>query len=137
MLKRVLIYLILICFFALDASPVKDKADGAGAFLGGGFLIRIYDPRNVMHENMLHYIENLSKRKKLKPQYFISSGGTDAAKVLDMNQGIPATTIGLPSRYIHATAAMMDISDLNACRKAIFSIISDLDERKINEIIGG
>lgn len=123
-------------FFALDASPIKDNSDNAGAYLGKGFLIRIFDPRNVINEPMLEYIEKLSQVKKLKPQHFVSAGGTDAAKTLDMHAGIPSTTIGLPARYIHATAAMMDLDDLKECRRAIFTILKDLNNEKILNIKG-
>ena len=39
-------------------------------------------------------------------------GGTDAAKAIDMHEGIPSTTIGLPARYIHSSAAIADLFDL-------------------------
>lgn len=124
-------------FLALDASPVNDHstAEPLGA-LNEGFLVRIYDPRNTMHQGMLSYITNLAENNDIKYQYFVSKGGTDAAKALDSLNGVLATTIGLPARYIHSTAAMMDIRDLDAARQMIFTMLEDLDKQKI-EIMKG
>ncbi len=124
-------------FLALDASPVSDMTDGeAMGQLGDGFLVRIYDPRNTMHQGLLNYIVKLSIDQNIKYQYFVSKGGTDAAKALDSLDGVLATTIGLPARYIHSTAAMMDTNDLDAARAILFALLEDLDKDKINELKG-
>ncbi|MFA5471873.1 MAG: hypothetical protein WC219_07515, partial [Acholeplasmataceae bacterium] len=120
-----------------DASPVNDmtSSDSLGK-LGEGFLLRLYDPRNVMHTGLLDYFVNLAKKRHIKYQYFTSKGGTDAAKALDLKDGVLATTIGLPARYIHSTAAMMDIDDLNSAKKMLFSVLKDLTPQKIKNLKG-
>ncbi len=122
-------------FIALDASPVGDSTDKD--YMGGlnkGFLVRIFDPRNVMHQGLLRYFVDLAQKKEIPYQYFTSKGGTDAAKALDANQGIPATTIGLPTRYIHSTASMMDTRDLESARQMVYAIINDLTPEKIQSL---
>ena len=122
-------------FIAMDASPVGDanNKESLGA-LNQGFLVRIYDPRNTMHQGLLKYFVELATEKNIKYQYFTSQGGTDAAKALDTHAGIPSTTIGLPTRYIHSTASMMDTRDLEEAKKMIFAIISDLSVEKIKDL---
>lgn len=124
-------------FLALDASPVNDmtSSDSLGQ-LGAGFLLRLYDPRNVMHTGLLDYFVKLAKKHKISYQYFTSKGGTDAAKALDLKDGVLATTIGLPARYIHSTAAMMDIDDLNSAKKMLFRVLKDLTPEKIKNLKG-
>ncbi len=124
-------------FLALDASPVNDmsQTDPMGK-LGGGFLVRIFDPRNTMHQGLLNYIVKTAEENKINYQYFVSKGGTDAAKALDALNGVLATTIGLPARYIHSTAAMMDTDDLDAAREVLFTILNDLDSDKIKDLKG-
>lgn len=125
-------------FLALDASPVNDMTtDDALGSLGEGFLLRLYDPRNVMHQGLLNYFVKLAKKHKINYQYFVSKGGTDAAKALDLNDGILATTIGLPARYIHSTAAMMDLSDLESAKKMLFRVLKDLTVDKIKILKAG
>jgi glutamyl aminopeptidase len=122
-------------FLALDASPVNDALDKeALGGLGKGFLLRMYDPKNVMHQGTMNYFVNLAKKHQIPFQYFVSMGGTDAAKALDLNDGVIATTIGLPARYIHSTAAMMDERDLKAAKRMLFTVLKSLDEKKIKEL---
>lgn len=122
-------------FLALDASPVNDALDpeSMGA-LGKGFLVRIYDPRNVMHQGLLNYFVKLATKHQIPFQHFTSKGGTDAAKALDMDKGILATTIGLPARYIHSTAAMMDTRDLDAARDMLFITLKSLKPKVIQTL---
>ncbi len=122
-------------FIALDASPVNDLLDSTSmAALGNGFLLRMYDPRNIMHKGLMKYFIDLAEKNKIKYQHFVSMGGTDAAKALDLNEGVLATTIGLPSRYIHSTIAMMEISDLENARKMLFTVLKKINNEKIDLI---
>ncbi|HAX03293.1 MAG: hypothetical protein A2Y45_00970 [Tenericutes bacterium GWC2_34_14] len=122
-------------FLALDASPVNDALDkeALGA-LGKGFLLRMYDPKNVMHQGTMEWFIKLAKTHKIPFQYFVSMGGTDAAKALDLNAGVIATTIGLPARYIHSTAAMMDERDLKAAKKMLFTVLNKLTPDMIKSL---
>lgn len=122
-------------FLALDASPVNDALDKeAMGALGKGFLLRMYDPRNVMHQGTMDFFIQLANKHKIPMQYFVSMGGTDAAKALDLNRGVIATTIGLPARYIHSTAAMMDTRDLKAAKKMLFTVLHALSPEKIQSL---
>lgn len=122
-------------FLALDASPVNDALDKeALGGLGKGFLLRMYDPKNVMHQGTMDYFIKLATKHKIPFQYFVSMGGTDAAKALDMNAGVIATTIGLPARYIHSTAAMMDLNDLKAAKKMLFTLLKSLNPKVIKSL---
>ncbi len=122
-------------FLALDASPVNDASDkNALGGLGKGFLLRMYDPRNVMHQGLMRFFEKLAKKHRINFQHYVSMGGTDAAKALDLNAGVLATTIGLPARYIHSTAAMMDLRDLDAARKMLYTILLTLNPEVIQQL---
>lgn len=122
-------------FLALDASPVNDALDkDALGGLGQGFLLRMYDPKNVMHQGIMQFFIDLAKKHKIPFQYFTSMGGTDAAKALDMHAGVIATTIGLPARYIHSTAAMMDERDLKAAKSMLFTVLRTLTPDIIQQL---
>ncbi|MFA5560477.1 MAG: M42 family metallopeptidase [Acholeplasmataceae bacterium] len=119
-------------FIALDASPVNDAFDDKTmAKLGGGFLIRMYDPRNTMLQSLRDYFVDVATKNKISFQHFTSMGGTDAAKALDLNEGVLATTIGLPARYIHSTAAMMDLDDLKEARRMLFTLLKTFNQEII------
>lgn len=123
-------------FIALDASPVNDMTDRDSlAGLGRGCLLRVYDPRNIMPKALLAYFRELANTHGIKAQDYMSKGGTDAAQAFSMHEGILSTTIGLPARYIHSTAAMMDLSDLDEARKMLFAFMHDITPQKIKSLI--
>ena len=123
-------------FIAVDVSPVGDFL-GEGnnlAFgkLGEGFLIRFYDPRCIMHEGIRGYFDKLAAEKNIKCQYFLSRGGTDAAEA--QYSGAIATTVGLPGRYIHTTAAIIDVRDVEAVKEMLLAIIYNFDKKALEEV---
>ena len=124
-------------FIALDASPVNDLEKVENATLGAGFLLRLFDPRNVMHQGLMKYFRLIAKENEIPYQNFTSMGGTDAAAALDQLNGVLSTTIGLPARYIHSTAAMMDLRDLEAAKQMIFNVVRKTTNDEIEKIKGG
>lgn len=125
-------------FIAIDVSPVGDflSPSHPRAFgkLGEGFLIRFYDPRNIMQPKLQEYFEKLASKKKIKCQQFLSMGGTDAAAAQYAGSGTLSTTIGLPGRYIHSSAAMIHIDDVEAVKKMVLALIQDFDEKRLEEL---
>lgn len=123
-------------FIAVDVSPVGDFLDDSNprAFgkLGEGFLIRFYDPRCIMHNGIKDYFEKLAKEKNIKCQYFLSQGGTDAAAA--QYSGAIATTVGLPGRYIHTTAAIIDVRDVEEVKKMLIALIENFDYKALEEV---
>ncbi|NLN51044.1 MAG: M42 family metallopeptidase [Acholeplasmataceae bacterium] len=119
-------------FIALDASPLNDINDPhAIGKMDEGFLIRLYDPSNIMKPSLFKYFKDLAKKHELKHQIYFSKGGTDAARALTTREGVVATTIGLPTRYIHSTAAMFSLKDHQSAHQMIRVLLNDLS----NEII--
>lgn len=119
-------------FVALDASPLNDLSDArASGKMGEGFLIRLFDPRNIMGPKLFKYFKAVAEDNNIKYQVYIAKGGTDAARALDSNDGIIATTIGLPARYIHSTIAMFDLKDHEAAFLMARALINTLTNEQI------
>lgn len=122
-------------FIALDASPLNDLRDpSASGKMNDGFLIRLYDPRNIMKPSLFKYIKDVAQKNNIKHQVYFSKGGTDAAAALLSRSGVVSTTIGLPTRYIHSTAAMFSIEDHLSAHKMLRALIKDLTNEKIAEL---
>jgi len=125
-------------FIAVDVSPVGDflNKDNPRAYgkLGAGFLVRFYDPRTLLPQKMKVYLEDLAKRNNIPYQQFLSMGGTDAGAAQYAGSGALAITIGLPGRYIHSTAAMIHVDDIEAVRKMLLALIVDFDKEKLQEM---
>ena len=123
-------------FIAVDCSPCNDTFEDSdtGGKLGGGFMIRFYDPKCIMHRGMLEFIEATAKANNIKFQYYKSLGGTDAAEVQLSQKGVLACTIGMPSRYIHSTTSMIHLEDYEAVKAVILAMLRQIDFAKITEI---
>lgn len=123
-------------FIAVDVSPVGDflPPDHPKAFgkLGEGFLIRFYDPRCLMHQGIKEHFEKICQANGIKCQYFLSFGGTDAAAA--QYSGAIATTIGLPGRYIHSNAAIIDVRDVEEVKKMLLALITSFDSKALQEV---
>jgi len=117
-------------FIAIDCSPLLDYLPNYRntPSIGNGFLVRMYDPSNILNYNFMNKIIKLSNAKHIKYQYYISQGGTDAAKVLISKSGVLATTFGIGSRYIHSTAAIFSKKDLDSVLKISKQFILNLDK---------
>jgi putative aminopeptidase FrvX len=123
-------------FIAVDCSPCADtfEESDVGGTLGGGFMIRFYDPKCIMHQGMRHFVEEIAEKNGIKHQYYKSGGGTDAAQVQLTGDGVLVCTIGMPSRYIHSTTSMIHLDDYAAVKAQILAMIKEIDYAKIAEI---
>jgi glutamyl aminopeptidase len=63
--------------------------------------LRIYDPTMITHRGLIEYVQDTADTHRIKYQYFVSQGGTDAGQVHVSGIGIPSAVIGICSRYIH------------------------------------
>jgi glutamyl aminopeptidase len=123
-------------FIAVDCSPCADTFEDSevGGTLGGGFMIRFYDPRCIMHQGMRAFIEETAKKNKIRFQYYKSAGGTDAAQVQLSGDGVLVCTIGMPARYIHSTTSMIHLDDYEAVKAILLALLKEFDFNRIEDI---
>ena len=125
-------------FLAVDVSPIGDflpKNDiNANGTLGGGFLIRYYDPRCIMNPKLLQYFEQLAQTNNIKYQHFKSTGGTDAAEAQYAKRNVGHYS-GCSRRYIHSTATMIHVEDLKSVKDMLLAIIKDFDNQRLQELL--
>lgn len=119
-------------FIALDASPLNDINDpNASGKMDEGFLVRLYDPSNIMKPSLFEYIKDVASKNNIKHQIYFSKGGTDAARALITKTGVVSTTIGLPARYIHSTVSMFSLIDHFSAHQMVRALLNDLTNEKI------
>lgn len=124
-------------FFGLDASAANDMTGDKRAFgqLGQGALLRIYDPTMLTHRGMVEYIQDTADTNKIKYQYFVSPGGTDAGQVHLSGIGVPSTVIGICSRYIHTSSSIIHTDDYEAAKELLIKLVKGLDRTTLNTIL--
>lgn len=123
-------------FYALDASPANDMSGKKDEFgqLGKGALLRIFDRTMVTHKGMRDFVLDTAETHNIPYQYFISMGGTDAGRVHLSNEGVPSAVIGICSRYIHTSAAIVHIEDYAAAKALITELVKRTDKTTVESI---
>ena len=81
------------------------------------------------------YILKLSEENEIKHQLFRSRGGTDAGAAQYVGIGTLSTTLGVPGRYIHSPATMIDLEDLEAVKEIAKKIIETFDDEKLKDLL--
>ncbi|AIQ11977.1 M42 family metallopeptidase [Paenibacillus durus] len=124
-------------FFGLDASAASDMTGDKQAFgrLGDGALLRIFDPTMITHRGLLEYVQDTADTHRIKYQYFVSQGGTDAGQVHVSGIGVPSAVIGICSRYIHTSTSMIHTDDIDAARELLIKLVEGLDHTTLQTII--
>lgn len=127
-------------FIAIDVSPANDimiSGEDSSANLGKGFLVRYFDPSNIMPRGLHDYFVDVASKKEIPYQEFRSAGGTDAAMAQYAGKGILSTTLGLAGRYIHTTAAMVHVDDIEAIKRMAIAIIETFDKEMFEKVKNG
>ncbi|MFI2857375.1 M42 family metallopeptidase [Paenibacillus sp. JSM ZJ436] len=124
-------------FFGLDASAANDMTGDKSQFgqLGQGALLRIFDPTMLTHRGMVEYVQDTADTHRIKYQYFVSPGGTDAGQVHLSGIGVPSTIIGICSRYIHTSSSIIHTDDYEAAKELLIKLVKGLDETTLNTIL--
>jgi putative aminopeptidase FrvX len=123
-------------FFALDCSPAGDIPGSKETFgkLGGGLLMRIYDPTMIMMPGLRDFLIDLCEKEGIPYQFFVAKGGTDAGTAHLHGKGVPSAVIGIPARYIHSHAAIIHRDDYEAAKRLLFAAIRHLDHAALAAI---
>ncbi|BCG58172.1 M42 family metallopeptidase [Paenibacillus sp. URB8-2] len=124
-------------FFGLDASAAADMTGDRQAFgrIGDGALLRILDPTMITHRGLLEYVQDTADTHRIKYQYFVSQGGTDAGQVHLSGIGVPSAVIGICSRYIHTPASIVHTDDIDAAKELLIKLVEGLDHTTLQTII--
>ncbi|MFD3258331.1 M42 family metallopeptidase [Paenibacillus lentus] len=124
-------------FFGLDASAANDMTGDKKAFgqLGQGALLRIYDPTMLTHRGIVEYIQDTADTNRIKYQYFVSPGGTDAGQVHLSGIGVPSAVVGICSRYIHTSSSIIHTDDYEAAKELLIKLVKGLDRTTLNTIL--
>ena len=124
-------------FITIDVSPTSDYLGKPEAgCLGGGFLVRYYDPRTIMPPRLLAYFRKLAEDNQIPYQNFMSKGGTDAGEAqYAYPAGCLATTVGIPGRYIHSPATMVHLDDIEAAKKFVLKLIEDFSKERLDSLL--
>lgn len=113
----------------LDCSPSRDSngnKDELGQ-LGEGVLLRVVDGSMIAFPELIKFQRESCEKAKVKYQYYISPGGTDAGQIHKNYDGIPTLTHCLVSRNIHTCSSILDSYDYYCAKKSLLYMLKHLD----------
>jgi len=113
---------------ALDVTIASDVPDTPKHLwftqLGKGPAIKIVDGRAasglISNRKLVDKLVEIAEAEKIPYQIEVAAGGTTDASIINLNKdGVPATTISIPARYIHSPVEVVDLNDMvNAVKLA-------------------
>jgi endoglucanase len=81
---------------------------------------------------------DLAQRRNLSYQLAVRrSGATDARAIHLAHGGIPTIILGVPVRYAHSAAGMIQQQDFEAMVELTTAIVAELDEARLQTLIAG
>lgn len=119
----------------LDCSPASDMGGSKDQFgqLGEGLLLRFVDSGMIAFPQLLKYQADMAKKCKVKSQYYLSLGGTDAGVVHKSFDGVLTLTQCLCARNIHTNSSILDLNDYEASKKVLIAMVKDLSLERIEQ----
>ncbi len=106
---------------ALDVTVSSDVPDTPRHLwftqLGKGPAIKIVDGRAatglISNRRLVDKLIEIAEAEKIPYQVEVAAGGTTDASIIALNKdGVPASTISIPARYIHSPVEIIDLNDM-------------------------
>ncbi len=110
---------------AIDVTKTGDTpgAKSMSVKLGGGAVIKIRDNSAICDRRIVALLEDTAKNAEIKYQLGLF-GATDMSAIQKSGRGSIAGALSIPTRYIHSSVEMIDMSDVEACVKLIGEFIN-------------
>lgn len=84
--------------------------------IGGGAAIKIKDSSVICHKAVVDKLLFVAKENNIPHQCeILTYGGTDTSSIQMTGSGAMVGAISIPSRYIHSSVEICDLSDAEAC----------------------
>lgn len=111
--------------------PGIEKKDSA-LEMGKGAVITVVDAagRGLMaDQNVVRWLKETAEENEIPYQLDVGDGGTtDATAIHLTKEGIPSSTISVPTRYIHSPVEVISIEDLKTCANLIAKAAATVDK---------
>lgn len=130
---------------ALDTTIASD-VPGVGereyvTRLGKGPAIKVMDGGRgglfIAHPTLTKYLVRIAEENKIPHQLEVLIGGTtDALGIAFRRDGIPSTTISIPTRYVHSPVELLSIDDALNAAKLLRLALEGANEGLVRELRG-
>ena len=97
--------------------------------LGKGAAVTFMDGTTIVDNAFRKKLFDMAKSANIAVQYKCStSGGNDAGRIHLSGNGVKTASVSLPTRYIHSSASIASLVDLNAVLDVVELFLGRIDE---------
>lgn len=108
------------------------KVHEAQGKLGKGPVLLIYDGSLIPNLKLRNLFIDVAEEEKIPFQYdSVAAGGTDGGRFQLANEGVPTINIGIPARYIHSAASMVNLDDFNNATRLLVAVLKRLNAETV------
>lgn len=126
--------------FAVDVGIAGDtpgiSPDEAASKAGKGPQILLFDASMVPHTGLRDFVVDIAEEENIPFQYeTLAGGGTDAGRFHLHGKGVPSLVIGIPTRYIHSHAGILNTDDFENAVELLVKVIKKLDDNAFKALV--
>jgi endoglucanase len=114
---------------AVDVTPTSDTPEGeriGSSELGKGTAVKFMDRSVIVPKKLTRHLAALAQGRDIAYQHdVIRHGGTDAHAMQLSRGGVLAGGISIPTRYIHSSAEMCALGDIQATIDLVRAVCQD------------
>ncbi len=115
-------------------TPEVKKHEAQGK-LGDGPVILIYDGTLIPNLKLRNLIVDVAEAEGIPYQFdSVAAGGTDGGRFQLTGNGVPSITIGIPARYIHSAASIINRDDFDNATRLLVAAIRRLDADTVADL---
>ena len=112
-------------------SPMHDKKDGWTSEIGKGVAIYQADGLTISSKLLNAFLKEIAERDSI-PHHDNWHGGTDAHQMQKQGKGAHATTIGVPSAFMHWSNGLADKRDIQAVTDLLARFAGEAHEMDVH-----
>lgn len=122
--------IVLECRIANDFPGVE--ASDIYSRMAKGPQITFHDPGMIPNRKLRDLVVLTAREKNIPYQvYAVNTGGTDAGEVHKSRSGVPTIVIGVPTRYFHSHAGIINKNDFEQAVKLVTEVVKKLDSKAV------
>ncbi len=120
------------CAIAVDVTwaqdyPGADPSETGDIRVGGGPVLCL---SGMVNKKMNELLKQIASEKNIPLQYEVAGGGTytDGDTIVRTNKGVPMALVSIPERYMHSSAEIVSLKDIEQCIELISEFCIRINE---------